>query len=335
MTSVGAHATALLRSIGRDAGGLHLQSITAGGNNRLYKLRCAGGIYALKQYFSHPGDRRDRLGAETSFLRHLARENVTGVPVVLASDTGANMALFQWVDGARPRAADAGLVQQAAAFFAAINATRARGQELTVASEASFSLDEALDLVERRLQRLIEVTSDGADAREAVELSRAMNALWPRIRSETLTRAADLGLAADEETGLTQRCLSPSDFGFHNALVDERGGVTFIDFEYAGWDDPAKMIADFFCQPSVPVSREYWDLFVSQALTPFHGAEEIAQRAQLLLPAFQLRWCALALNLFLPVSRARRQFALAMPDEAEQRRQQLRIAHGLLEQVTA
>ena len=69
---------------GRDAGGLHLQALGSGGNNRLYQLRCSGGIYALKQYFSHPGDRRDRLGAETAFLRHLEREGVTGVPVVLA-----------------------------------------------------------------------------------------------------------------------------------------------------------------------------------------------------------------------------------------------------------
>ena len=32
-----------------------------------------------------------------------------------------------------------------------------------------------------------------------------------------------------------ERCISPSDFGFHNALVDERGIVRFLDFEYSGW----------------------------------------------------------------------------------------------------
>ena len=48
-------------------------------------------------------------------------------------------------------------------------------------------------------------------------------------------------------------CLSPSDFGFHNALLDDEGKLTFLDFEYAGRDDPAKLVSDFFCQPEVPV----------------------------------------------------------------------------------
>lgn len=335
MTTIGATATALLRRIGRDAGGLHLQALASGGNNRLYQLRCAGGIYALKQYFSHPGDRRDRLGAEAAFLRHLEREGVTGVPVVLASDSTANVALFQWIEGSRPLQSEEALVSQAAGFFAAINATRTRGQDLPMASEASFSVAEALELVDHRLQRLMNVSRDSTEARQAAGLVDEMNGLWPQVRRETLERAEAQGLAPEEEIGLMQRCLSPSDFGFHNTLVDARGGVTFVDFEYAGWDDPAKMVADFFCQPALPVSLRHWDLFVSQALAPFHDAGAIARRAQLLLPAFQLRWCALALNPFLPVSRARRQFSLAMPDETQHRRRQLRLAQSLFEQVAA
>lgn len=335
MSTVGAIATALLRGIGRDAGSLHLQALGTGGNNRLYQLRCTDGVYALKQYFSHPGDRRDRLGAETTFLRHLEREGITGVPRVLASDAGANVALFQWVDGNRPSHVDGALVQQAAAFFATLNAHRQRGSELPLASEPSFSITEALDLVEHRLQRLMGVTRDSVESRRAGALVDEMHALWPRLRRECCARAQDLGLCVDEEVGITQRCLSPSDFGFHNALVDERGGVTFVDFEYAGWDDPAKMVADFFCQPALPVSLRHWDEFVTQALVPFNDAAAIAQRAQVLLPAYQVRWCAIALNAFLPVSRARRQFSLAMPDETQHRRRQLRLAQSMLDLVAA
>ena len=39
--------------------------------------------------------------------------------------------------------------------------------------------------------------------------------------------------------------ISPSDFGFHNALRTNTGPV-FFDFEFSGWDDPAKTIIDFF-----------------------------------------------------------------------------------------
>ena len=43
-------------------------------------------------------------------------------------------------------------------------------------------------------------------------------------------------------------CISASDFGLHNAIMTERG-IVFFDFEFAGWDDPAKAIVDFLLQP--------------------------------------------------------------------------------------
>ena len=61
--------------------------------------------------------------------------------------------------------------------------------------------------------------------------------------------------------------MSPSDFGFHNALATPGGRLVFIDFEYAGWDDPAKLANDFFCQPAVPVDARFYDDFVARAMT--------------------------------------------------------------------
>jgi hypothetical protein len=109
-----------------------------------------------------------------------------------------------------------------------------------------------------------------------------------------------------------ERILSPSDFGFHNALEDG-GTIRFFDFEYAGWDDPAKMVCDFFCQPRVPVPIAYWRDFTEGA-----GLRADAiRRAELLLPAYRLKWCCILLNDFLPEGRARREFAGgAAPDEA-------------------
>ncbi len=40
--------------------------------------------------------------------------------------------------------------------------------------------------------------------------------------------------------------VSPSDFGFHNALLDDGGAISFLDFEYSGRDDPAKLDLRFF-----------------------------------------------------------------------------------------
>ena len=42
---------------------------------------------------------------------------------------------------------------------------------------------------------------------------------------------------------IADRCVSPSDFGFHNAIVRGSGEICFIDFEYAGWDDSAQVFS--------------------------------------------------------------------------------------------
>ena len=55
----------------------------------------------------------------------------------------------------------------------------------------------------------------------------------------------------EAELPVEQRTLSPSDFGFHNALRRPDGRVVFLDLEYFGWDDPAKMISDFLLHPAL------------------------------------------------------------------------------------
>ena len=106
-----------------------------------------------------------------------------------------------------------------------------------------------------------------------------------------------------------KQILSPSDFGFHNALLRDNGEICFIDFEYAGWDDPAKMIGDFFSQPAIPVSLKHFDTFISEALGYSKNRHVLAERARLLFPLFQIKWCCIFLNDFLPNAARRRQFS--------------------------
>ena len=44
---------------------------------------------------------------------------------------------------------------------------------------------------------------------------------------------------------IPNRILSPSDFGLHNT-ISKKNKLYFFDFEYFGWDDPIKLICDFF-----------------------------------------------------------------------------------------
>ena len=87
--------------------------------------------------------------------------------------------------------------------------------------------------------------------------------------------ASAAGAGLRNELGPRARCLSPSDFGFHNAIRRASGELCFIDFEYAGQDDPAKMACDFLCQPEVPVPDACRERFLDAALAAEAAADAV------------------------------------------------------------
>jgi hypothetical protein len=69
-----------------------------------------------------------------------------------------------------------------------------------------------------------------------------------------------------------------------------------------------------------------------------HGradARELTDRAQLLRPAYKIKWCCIALNVFLPVHLARRRFSDPAMDETTVKRAQLGKARQLLNSIDA
>ena len=59
----------------------------------------------------------------------------------------------------------------------------------------------------------------------------------------------------EKELPKSMQIFSPSDFGFHNAILKESGDLVFLDFEYFGRDDPVKLMADFIWHPGMKLSH--------------------------------------------------------------------------------
>jgi hypothetical protein len=105
-----------------------------------------------------------------------------------------------------------------------------------------------------------------------------------------------------------QRILSPSDIGFHNALRTPGGELVFIDFEYFGWDDPAKLISDFVLQPEVQLDRALLDRF-RDGVFRLAGDVTLPARYRLYVQLFRLKWVLILLNEYLRDDRSRRRLA--------------------------
>ena len=147
-------------------------------------------------------------------------------------------------------------------------------------------------------------------------------------------QAERLGIDPRAEIGDHERCVSPSDFGFHNALIDG-GSIYFCDFEYAGWDDSAKLVCDFFCQVALPVPERFFDRFAEAAIHALKLAPSHRRRFDLLLPLYRIKWTSILLNEFTPEAAARRRFARDAIGMRDAEAEQLTKARAALERLGA
>jgi len=320
------------------ARGLTAAPCATSGNNRVFVLNDGDRKAVAKCYAESPPGSRDRLDAEWRFLSYACALGIRSVPRPLARDDGARLAFHEFCVGTRPDPTGIGWTEVAAAtaLFQQLNAPnrRAAAACLPDAAEACFSATTHIALVDRRIERLVGLssgTSPGHDTgteldAQAGKLAAAMAAFWARLRTELPTRLAQAGIDPEADLAPEARCVSPSDFGFHNALVGPDGIIRFVDFEYAGWDDPAKMICDFFLQPAAPVPPVHRERFIAATIGDWPDSRSLALRARLLHPLFALKWCCIMLNPFVPEAAHRGRFANPALSDEDRKRDRLAIA---------
>lgn len=310
-----------------------IQPIKGGANNRVFQVEVEGTSFLLKAYFKHPGDNRNRLGTEFTFCRFAWDNGVRFVPQPLASDPVRQVGLYEFVPGRRLLAGeiDIGRLRQAMTFVHELDGHKDRmnAASLPIASEACFSINQHLQCVQRRVERLKDMEQTTPIDREAAEFINCdLSAAWDRV-ADAVRRVWPV----DEALPPHDRCVSPSDFGYHNALLEPNGAVRFIDFEYAGWDDPAKLVCDFFCQPAVPVPIGFFEEFAEGVLEGTSDPARHLHRVTSLLPVYRIKWCCILLNEFLPVSAGRRRFASSLLDQEIVKATQLRKARQMVQSV--
>lgn len=208
-----------------------------------------GRVVFGKIYKRSPLDPRDRLQHETRFLRLAESAGIACVPRVLAIDEDLGAALHTHVGGEcwpESRSAPAALWAQCDAFIARLQqaAGLPDAADLPLAAEAAVSLQEHLAWVLDRRDIWRARTRAGEVAAPLVARVDELDAAC-----EAHARATIGHPEFQRAIRRADMILTPSDFGLHNALVTDDGRVSFVDFEYAGWDDPAKTEADFTLQP--------------------------------------------------------------------------------------
>lgn len=291
-----------------------LELLRGGKNNRVYRLSGAKFVYILKDYFQHCDDTRPRCRTEFSFSTFMWNGGIKCIPQPIACDLNQGLALYSEVRGnaVSPDKVDEPALNQAIDFYLNINSRRfsPEADALAAASEGCFSIAQHVECVEQRVERLCSrARQPGCDSKLREFILIRLQPAWTKIRERLIQTCRQQRLLLEAQLPPAFRRLSPSDFGFHNAVQLPSGELYFLDFEYAGWDDPAKLVCDFFLQPQVPVPNTYLNAFVGVVSDYSREDATLVQRIKVLLDVYRIKWCCILLNEFLPAGEARRQFS--------------------------
>lgn len=314
-----------------------MASIKAGNNNAVYRLTTGNGNrFALKHYPATASDPRDRLGTEYTAVELMHGGGVDEVPAPRGKDENDRIALYEWVDGTPVETPDTADIDAAADFMARLwsISNKGAGDHIAAASEACPSGAEVVRQIEARLARL------RADcASEADLLGLLADALAPALKAaEARARTAyqSMGINFDKPLARDLQTMSPSDFGFHNAIKRKDGRLTFVDFEYFGWDDPAKLVSDFRLHPGMALSPDLADRFLIAAAETFSGDHPaFTARIHAVEPLYALRWACIVLNVFLDEPWSRRLAAGETRNRETVKRQQFEKAEAFIARAVA
>lgn len=288
--------------------------IYRGANSRVFRvIDCEENSWCGKLYAAPGFGGHDRLDTEWCACNFLYKHNKFKVPRPVACSLQESAAIFDWIDGRRFTSQQIGPreVEEALSFLQWIDGLRDTpdAKLVTTASEACFSGSALLNNIADRINRLCLVQEEGPE----YEAMRSFITLDLKPATDHFSQFAyksykNLLRNFDDEIPHEERIMSPSDFGFHNAL-NTCLGIVWLDFEFFGWDDPAKTMADFILHPAMNLSPAIRSRFWNGVATTFDKSGDLLERARILYPLYGITWCLIILNEFIRSDLERREFA--------------------------
>ena len=312
-----------------------VQPIQGGRNNKAYCVEVNDNQkYLLKSYYYQEG-MRDRLASEYDFLTYAWTEGIRNIPQPLAQNEEHKLGLYTFIDGKKPELKNITekAIHQLITFWQALNQHKEKAKNIINSSDCAFSIQENIASVQQRMDKLSTIDKTANIHQDVAEFyTQELLPAWERVQKHVKKKAAQLHLSTNEKTPQKDRFISPSDFGFHNTLLDGKGTFHFIDFEYAGWDDPAKMVCDIFCQPELPIAAKYFDTVMKYVVAMTSQPQKYLALANIIYPICRIKFCCIILNEFIEEGFKRRQFSQSMHSKRKQ--EQLALAKKYISTLT-
>ena len=188
---------------------------------------------------------------------------------------------------------------------------RPAASTLPLASEACFSIEEHLGVVGRPRQSTRGHRAGfGHRPRIACDsLRRELLPVWEGVRNEVRIHARVAGVSLSRPLDARSRCVSPSDFGFHNALVAIDGRATLPGFRIRRLGRPSQADLRLLLPAGGPRAERRFDSFARPWPRPSRSPGAAACACGCSGLCIGVKWVCIRLNEFLTDGGRRRRFA--------------------------
>lgn len=276
-----------------------LKRLSGGINNMVYSCGDSLNQWVIKGYSPFKPGHHDRMEAEVQFLAFAGKVAPNYVPSLIHVDHQNRCIITEYIKGEpfeENKTPPPSAINAAVHFIQLLNENIAFSRKYihNYAAEGFHSLREHLSNIDHRLKILSLDHVSIPMQPTAAAILRDITVEFERVHEFTIQQIEIGNLIDSIDPNFL--CVSPSDFGFHNA-INTSSGTRFIDFEFAGLDDPAKLTLDFILQPRVPVVGHGSPLL---SAWPANLRESVQDRCFHLGPILRLKWLCILSSVLNP-----------------------------------
>ena len=186
----------------------------------------------------------------------LHNKNILNVPKLVLSDKEKKINTLSFIKGKHLKKVKRKYLDKCLKFIKKLNeGTDSKNFKFQKAADACLSINDHINQCEKRLKKLLRKYKNSKLENNQKIYSFLTEKIQPNfneVKKQLHQEYSDYLINLKIKNKFL--ILSPSDFGFHNILVSN-DETFFIDFEYAGWDDPNKLVCDFLLNPDYCISK--------------------------------------------------------------------------------
>jgi thiamine kinase-like enzyme len=270
-------------------------------NSHIFKLvSTKHDLFKIKYYHEKEHDYHDSISTEYYSLLNLWQHGIRNINRPVAIYPKERIAVFQYIPGIpiTQSSVEKKDIDRLIDFMHLLSNLSKKNisSKFSPAKDACFSMADYIDNCDNKL-RLIKNTKKQngfyflIDTYLKYEFIPFFRVIKKRIENEYSERNIDV----QKPISTDLKILSPSDFGFNNCLRGD-SKLYFIDFEYFGWDDPAKLIVDSMIRPEGNIPVHLQQYFCEKSISLFSYDKTLQIRVRMLYFLLACKWCMILLN---------------------------------------